>query len=437
MITIDIWVDNFKPIRYPVIRKGDNMEKRPLSDCLFFAKEAAEYLGITVQRLNKLIKEEKIKPLKKNASGTLFHIDELNRRKEELDIFTKVGNGGSKGVFAIDSKAKQEALNYATLMNVLNITELRLEPYFIEFAGRVSVEIPMDNSEICKEYAKFFKVEETILKKEYDKAKKAFSTLHENDEIIKRGSNDYPPLLAQTDQAPRFLYIRGKKSLLYEMRTVALVGSRQASEKAKENTKRLAEILGKNGITVISGLAKGIDVTAHKAALENGYNTIAVIGTNLNQYYPTENKDVQLEIEKRGLIVSQFSPASKTQRWFFPMRNGVMSGLSLATVIMEAGETSGALKQADFALKQGRQILIPESALKIEKITWPAKYEKRGAIVVKNPTEVLQILAENNIFKPNKTMNEQQTVEEYLSGLNKPAKKENKLEWIEPVVIEG
>ncbi len=412
------------------------MEEKILASKLYFAKEAAEYLGITVQRLNKLIQEEKIKPLKKNSSGTIFHIDELNRRKEELAIFTKIGSGGVKGMFAIDTKAKQEALNYATLMNVLNVTESRLEPDFVDFSKNTSVDIPMDEHKICAEYAMYFKVDEDILLKEYRKAHKAFSSLRQSDEIIKRGSKDYPPLLAATEQAPRFLYIRGKKALLYERRTVALVGSRQASENAKSNTRRLAEALGKNGITVISGLAKGIDVTAHEAALKSGYNTIAVIGTNLNQYYPAENKEVQLEIERKGLIVSQFSPASKTQRWFFPMRNGVMSGLSLATVIMEAGETSGALKQADFALKQGRQILIPESALKLEKITWPAKYEKRGAIVVKNPTDVLKILAENNIFKLDRQCHTQQTMEGYLSELNKAPKKENELEWIEPAMIE-
>ncbi|MCM1286905.1 MAG: DNA-protecting protein DprA [Clostridium sp.] len=414
------------------------MEDNLLANQLFFAKEAAEFLGITVQRLNKLVQEEKIKPLKKNASGTIFHIDELNRRKEELAIFTKIESGGAKGMFVIDTKAKQEALNYATLMNVLNITESRLEPEFITFSENVNIDRPMNNTEICEKYVEYFKVDKDTLLKEYSKAYKAFSSLRENDEIIKRGSSDYPPLLAETEQAPRFLYIRGKKSLLYERRTVALVGSRQASENAKDNTRRLAEKLGKNGITVISGLAKGIDVTAHETALKNGYNTIAVIGTNLNQYYPAENKEIQLEIENKGLIVSQFSPASKTQRWFFPMRNGVMSGLSLATVIMEAGETSGALKQADFALKQGRQILIPESALKIEKITWPAKYEKRGAIVVKNPTEVLKILAENNIFRPDRHLeNKQQTLEAYISELNKSPEKENMLEWFEPAIIKG
>lgn len=252
-----------------------------------------------------------------------------------MEIFTKINHGGEKGMFVFDTKVKREALNYATLMNVLNYTEHKLEPLFVEFSQNVSVDIPIDEPRICDEYAKFFNVDKALLLNEYQKAYKTFLSLKETDEIIKRGNMDYPQLLMKTEQAPRFLYIRGKKSLLYEKRTVALVGSRQASEKAKDNTRRLAEALGKNGITVVSGLAKGIDVTAHDAALKNGYNTIAVIGTNLNQYYPKENKEVQLEIERRGLVVSQFSPASKTQRWFFPLRNGVMSGLSLATVIME------------------------------------------------------------------------------------------------------
>ena len=410
------------------------MSKIPSGDELFFSKEAADYLGITTQRLNKLVQEGKIHPLKKNASGAVFHIDELNRRKDELAIFTKVDQGGKTGMFVINSKEKNEALNFATLMNVMEITENKLDPLFTEFAKTNDVSAPI--SQMADLYARCFSVSEERLLREYDYAKKAFSGLKETDEIIKRGSKDYPPLLIKTEQAPRFLYIRGKKSLLFEKRTVALVGSRQASEGSKENTRRLAENLGKNGITVVSGLAKGIDVTAHMTALDNGYNTISVIGTNLNQYYPSENKAVQLEIEKRGLVVSQFSPAAKTQRWFFPLRNGVMSGLSLATVIMEAGETSGALKQADFALKQGRQVLIPKKALEMETITWPAKYVQRGAIVVDTPSDVLRELAENNIFKMERDPEPvQQTLEEYFNKESKRSVTKKNVHWLDPVSV--
>ena len=400
------------------------MDEKGLAEQLLFSKEAAEYLEITVQRLNKLVQEGKVKPLKKCVSGTIFHIEELDKRKEELEIFERVDHRSGDTMFKIDTKEKQEALNYATLMNVLNYTEHKLEPLFDEFGKKVRVEIPLDATEVCDEYTRFFGVSKLSLLTEYEKAKNAFSALKETDEIIKRGSQDYPTLLENTEQAPRFLYIRGKKALLHEKRTVALVGSRQASEKA-------------NGITVVSGLAKGIDVTAHKAALESGFNTIAVIGTNLNQYYPRENKEVQLEIEKRGLVVSQFSPAAKTERWFFPLRNGVMSGLSLATVIMEAGETSGALKQADFALKQGRQIMIPENALKMEKITWPARYVKRGAQIVNTPGDVLERLAENNIFKKENTKEiTQQTIDGYMQELDEISQDQCEIDWMEPILME-
>ena len=375
------------------------MENTNLAEKLFFSKEAADYLGITVQRLNKLVQEGKIRPIKKNSSGAVYHIDELNKRKEELRIFNDFLPNGKKGTFRFDTKAKIEALNFAVLMNALNYTEKKLDPYFEEFSKCCRTDDFMDKEGYISAYSDFFKISPDQLKTEFQKAYHAFLTLRETDEIIKRGSEEYPPLLSKTKEAPRFLYIRGKKALLYEDRTVALVGSRQAGEKAVHNTERLAKILGENGITVISGLAKGIDVSAHKSALKNGFNTIAVIGTNLNQYYPSENKEVQLEIERKGLIVSQFSPANKTQRWFFPLRNGVMSGLSLATIIMEAGETSGALKQADFALKQGRQVFIPKNALHLKQITWPARYVERGAVVVEKPSDVIRQLAENNIFR--------------------------------------
>ena len=119
-----------------------------------------------------------------------------------------------------------------------------------------------------------------------------------------------------------------------------------------------------------------------------------------------------------------------------------MSGLSLATVIMEAGETSGALKQADFAFKQGRQIIIPENVLSIPKITWPQKYVKNGAAVVKSPMDVLKVLADNNIFKmKKKTETVQQTLADYLEETQKIMKKrlpdDEGTDWEQPMVIEG
>lgn len=374
--------------------------EQDLASKIFFAKEAAGYLGITTQRLNKLTNEGRIIPLKKNASGTIYYIRELERRKEELSIFSDeqiARNCKESGnMFKIDNPTRHEALNFATIMNVTGRSEKVLSADFDELSSEFDISIPI--IENPKPWVLHFNVNEEILCEDYHKAKRKFEALQEDDEIIKKGNSDYPELLAATDEAPRFLYLRGNTALLYNTKTVALVGSRNASEKAKANTERLAVALGRNGIIVVSGLARGIDVTAHKAALANGFYTIAVIGTNLNQYYPSENKDVQKEIESKGLVISQFSPATKTERWFFPMRNGVMSGLSQATVVMEAGETSGALKQATFALKQKRLVLIPKNVFSIENISWPEKLLSQGAICVSTPRNIIEILSDKNVF---------------------------------------
>lgn len=402
-----------------------------LADKILFAKEAADYLGISTQRLSVLVREGKIHPFKKSSSGTLFLLEDLEARKQELRIFSK--NDAvvhHDDTFSFDNSNKIEALNYSVLLNVLQITEKRLEPQFQIFEKKYPVNQFIDKKSlhIC---SSFFHFDEDDFLKEYEIAKKQFSNLKSSDEIIKRGDEDYPYLLSLTEQAPRFLYIRGNKALLQEKRTVSLVGSRTASQESKENTYRLAHTLGKNGITVISGLARGIDVSAHRSALDYGFNTIAVIGTNLNQYYPLENKEVQIEIEKKGLVISQFSPANKTQRWFFPLRNGVMSGLSLATIIMEAGETSGALKQADFAIKQNRLVIIPQKALENTNITWPEKYVKKGAKVVRKPKEVLEILANNDIFLTSSDKNQQLSIDVALED------EPHKTSWINLDSTEG
>lgn len=380
-------------------------EKNALANNLFFSKEAAEYLGISVQRLAVLTKERKIIPLKKNSSGTIYHIDELEKRKNELSIFSSKEeiSGEQAGMFKINTSTRWEALNLAVTMNILHVSEKKACMLIDSLDSRIVCEPMLENSH---KWEKLLNVTTDVMKTEYDYAKLAFSHLRETDEIIRIGEPAYPKLLKETEEAPRFLYLRGRISLLQDIRTVALVGSRQAGEEGKRNTERVARILGSNGIIIVSGLAKGIDVTAHKAALNSGFSTIAVIGTNLNQYYPSENMEVQKRIEKEGLVVSQFSPATKTERWFFPLRDGVMSGLSQATVIMEAGETSGALKQARYALKQKRLVLIPQNTFNIPSIKWPEKFEKKGAIRVKNPSEIIEILSKHSVYHPERQRNE-------------------------------
>ena len=158
-----------------------------------------------------------------------------------------------------------------------------------------------------------------------------------------------------------------------------------------KKTEKIVKSLIKRNLVVNAVLAKGIDTVTHKSALQNGGRTIAVIGTPINQYYPKENKELQLAIEEKGLVVSQFPPCNPVYRWNFPTRNGTMSGISLATIIMEAGETSG-------ALKQGRDVLIPQLALNNSSLSWPKKYIKKGAHSFKNLKEVLEILNKAKVF---------------------------------------
>ena len=152
------------------------------------------------------------------------------------------------------------------------------------------------------------------------------------------------------------------------------------------------------GFVVVSGLAAGIDTAVHRAALESGGATIAVAGTPLGEIYPQENRALQEEIATKHLLISQVpvlrhsKQSPKHNRLFFPERNVTMSALTEATVIVEAGETSGTLVQARAALHQERKLLILDSCFKKSDLTWPARLEKQGAIRITGPGDIWQAL---------------------------------------------
>jgi DNA processing protein len=211
------------------------------------------------------------------------------------------------------------------------------------------------------------------------------------------GAAEYPQRLREADHPIELLYYLGDWSLA-ESPSVAVVGTRAPSEQGVANAKHIATALVKNDITVVSGLARGIDRAAHDAAIAAGGRTIAVIGTPLFEAYPRENAELQSEIAKRHLVISQVPFLRYSQqhyranRLFFPARNVTMSALTKATIIVEAGETSGTLVQARAALNQGRQLFILESCFRRTDITWPAKYEQQGAIRVKSVNDIIDRL---------------------------------------------
>lgn len=203
------------------------------------------------------------------------------------------------------------------------------------------------------------------------------------------GVGDYPRPLCDAENPLEMLYFQGEWDLAHAPKSVAIVGTRSPSEEGVRRTRKLVKMLVQDGYTIVSGLAKGVDTVAHQTAIESGGETIAVIGTPLDHAYPKENADLQKKIARDYLLISQVPVllyASRSWKWnrlFFPERNVTMSALTQATIIVEAGETSGTLIQARAALAQGRKLFILESNFRKPELTWPHRYAERGAIRVK------------------------------------------------------
>jgi len=173
----------------------------------------------------------------------------------------------------------------------------------------------------------------------------------------------YPAALSAIADPPPALWVRGNLSALTS-RAVAIVGSRAGSPYALAVAERLAADLSTRGIVVVSGLARGVDSAAHRGAVAAGGATLAVLGSGADVIYPAEHRDLAREIETGGAIVSELVPGTPPQKQFFPLRNRIISGLSRAVLIVEAGEKSGSLITARCALDQGREVLaVPGNVL--------------------------------------------------------------------------
>jgi DNA processing protein len=197
---------------------------------------------------------------------------------------------------------------------------------------------------------------------------------------------EYPANLRTIHNRPPILFIHGEVTQRDET-SIAVVGTRKPSAAGVATARAVAGAIAGHGYTVVSGLAEGIDTAAHEAALESGRRTIAVIGTGLRQFYPAKNKALQLRIAKEAAVVSQFWPDSPPTKTSFPMRNIVMSGFALATVVVEASGTSGAKMQARYALEHGRPVFLLSSLMEH---TWAREYATRpGTNVVESGDEVL------------------------------------------------
>lgn len=201
----------------------------------------------------------------------------------------------------------------------------------------------------------------------------------------------YPRNLRTVHDRPALLFLAGELQA-QDARSVAIVGPRDASAKSQDNAHRLAAHLADIGFTIVSGLAAGIDTAAHRGALSiEGGRTLAVIGTGIKRTYPPQNAQLQAEIARCGAVVSRFWPDAPPTRYSFPMRNVVISGLALATVIVDTEEAGGTKIQARLALRQARPILLLPAALEQR---WGRELaQKPGTQVVRRPDEVADILS--------------------------------------------
>jgi DNA processing protein len=183
-------------------------------------------------------------------------------------------------------------------------------------------------------------------------------TLRENvaPRALTRGDAEYPALLLPVPTAPPILHVRGRL-VDGDALAVAIVGSRRATPYGLEVAEALAADLAARGVTIVSGLARGIDSAAHRGALRVGGRTVAVLGSGVDVVYPPENRRLAGEIVERGALVSQFEPGMPPLPHNFPTRNGVIAGLSLAVVVVEAAERSGSLITARLAAEMGREVL--------------------------------------------------------------------------------
>jgi DNA processing protein len=208
---------------------------------------------------------------------------------------------------------------------------------------------------------------------------------------LRRRDPAYPPLLSQLHDPPDELYVRGRAEVLTEP-AVAVVGARSCSSYGSQVARSLARELTAAGVVVVSGLARGIDGEAHRGSLEAGGSTIAVLGCGIDRDYPRSNAGLAERIRASGGVVSEYPPGTEPAPWRFPARNRIIAGLSLATVVVEARERSGALITADFALELGREVFAVPGEITAALSAGTNDLLRQGAAPLLSAEDVLRAL---------------------------------------------
>jgi DNA processing protein len=203
---------------------------------------------------------------------------------------------------------------------------------------------------------------------------------------------DYPPLLKETYQPPWVIYAKGEVGLLNKEHLLAVVGSRQYTEYGEQAINFLLPKLIEKGVVIVSGLAKGIDTIAHHSSIRNNGKTIAVIAGGLFHIYPNTNKGLAAEMMESQLIISEYPPHTKPDKWHFPMRNRIISGISKGTLIIQAKSKSGSLITANYAVQEGREVFALPGSIFSQYSGGTNELIQQGAKLVNTAEDILEEL---------------------------------------------
>ncbi|WP_181871156.1 DNA-processing protein DprA [Sphaerisporangium album] len=225
--------------------------------------------------------------------------------------------------------------------------------------------------------------------------------------VLTMGDPCYPQRLRDVFDRPPLLFARG--TLIADDQGIAVVGSRSVSDPGRRLAIDLAGRLVERGLTVVSGLAAGVDAAAHRGAIEAGGRTLAVIGTGIRHSYPPENRDLHREVAEHGAVLSQFWPDKGPDKYTFPQRNGTMSGYALATIIVEASERSGTRIQARKAVEHGRPVILMRSV--VDRTEWGRTAARQPDVHVAGDADQAMSVVDDVVDRPNQ-------IERLLSALN-------------------
>lgn len=212
--------------------------------------------------------------------------------------------------------------------------------------------------------------------------------------FLLKESSQFPDKLLDAKYPINLFYYRGNPDLV-NTDCISVVGTRKLSDEGYRRTEKLVRLLSKHNLTLVSGLAEGVDTVALETGIKCKMNVIGVIGTPIDEYYPKKNRNLQETIALKHLLISQVPffkyhiQPFQNKRIYFPERDATMAALSFATIIVEASDTSGTLFQARACMEQNRQLFILNSCFENPLITWPHKYEKQGAIRVKDINDII------------------------------------------------